>query len=643
MKDLLRLRFYASHVALLVSVAVVSILLNTALRSALVFQIRYVIQPALGESPGKSAGVDAEKPVGGPKPEGPKAPGPLRQAKRLAESAKQRWYLLFGVEQARTDAAQRRRLLLASCVVLLILGFGSSFAEMVSVYVTHYLAFAVLRGVRQRLFEHLQSLPLSFFENRHSGDLLSRISNDTTALQGAFTSQIGVMLSGPPMAVAMLVTMLWLNWRLSLSLFVLIPVVGGLSAWIGFRLRRQSRNVQARMADLLAFSEETLGGIRVVQAFGMEPFVDELFEKANRAVFRTSVRTARLRAINVPVASLLMVVGLAGALVIGGNEIIAGRMAGASDLISFMVAMVLLGTSVGKTTKLNLIIQQAAAPCSRIWEILDTESSLKDAPDAIELTDVRGRIAFRSVSFAYDQESGPVLRDVSLEIQPGEVVAIAGPSGAGKTTLANLVPRLYDVTAGSVVIDGTDVRRATRGSLRRFMGIVPQDTVLFATTVGENIAYGRPEATRDEIVAAAKAAQAHEFISALPGGYDMDIGEGGVKLSGGQRQRIAIARALLRDPRILILDEATSSLDAESESAVQAAINRLLQGRTALIIAHRLSTIRDADRIIVLDQGRIVEEGTHSQLMAARGLYHALYETQLREESQAAATEAHQP
>jgi subfamily B ATP-binding cassette protein MsbA len=643
MRDLLRLRFYAPHVALLISVAAVSILLNTALRSALVFQIRYVIQPALGEPPGKGASVDAGLPADGATPPGARAPGPLRQVKRLAESAKQRWYSLFGVEQAQTDAAERRRLLLASCVVLLFLGFGSSFAEMVSVYVTHYLAFSVLRGVRQRLFEHLQSLPLSFFENRHSGDLLSRISNDTTVLQAVFTSQIGVMLSGPPMAVAMLATMLWLNWRLSLSLFVLIPVVGGLSAWIGFRLRKQSRNVQARMADLLALSEETLGGIRVVQAFGMEPVVDGLFDRANRAVFRTSVRTARLRAINVPVASLLMVVGLAGALVIGGNEIIAGRMGGASDLISFMVAMVLLGTNVGKTTKLNLVIQQAAAPCSRIWEILDTESSLTDAPDAIELTEVKGRIAFRNVSFAYDAESGPVLRNVSLEIQPGEVVAIAGPSGAGKTTLANLVPRLYEVTSGSVVIDDTDVRKATRASLRGFMGIVPQDTVLFATTVGENIAYGRPEASREEIVAAAKAAQAHEFISALPGGYDMDIGEGGVKLSGGQRQRIAIARALLRDPRILILDEATSSLDAESESAVQAAINRLLQGRTALIIAHRLSTIRDADRIIVLDQGRIVEEGTHSELMAARGLYHALYETQLREETKAATTEAHEP
>jgi subfamily B ATP-binding cassette protein MsbA len=373
----------------------------------------------------------------------------------------------------------------------------------------------------------------------------------------------------------------------------------------------------------------------------MESFVDGLFGKANLAVFRTSVRTARLRAINVPVAGLLTIIGLSVALIIGGNEIIAGRMGGASDLIAFMGAMVLMGTGVARSTKLNLLVQQAAAPCSRIWEIIDTQSTLIDAPDAIELPSIEGRITFRDVSFAYDADSPPVLTNLSVEVEPGQVVALAGPSGAGKTTVANLVPRLYDVTSGAVLVDGHDVRRVTRASLRRFMGIVPQDTVLFATTVRENIAYGRDDATLEQVIAAAQAAQAHEFISAMPNGYETDIGEGGVKLSGGQRQRIAIARALLRDPRVLILDEATSSLDAESESAVQAAISRLLQGRTALIIAHRLSTIRDADRILVMDRGRVVEEGTHTQLMAAGGLYRALYETQLREEATAGATEAH--
>jgi subfamily B ATP-binding cassette protein MsbA len=351
------------------------------------------------------------------------------------------------------------------------------------------------------------------------------------------------------------------------------------------------------------------------------------------------VRTARLRALNVPVAGLVLIVGATVALAVGGNEIIAGRVGG-SDLITFLFAMVLLGTNVAKVTKLNLLVQQAAAPCARIWEIIDTESTLTDAPDAVELTDVQGRITFRDVRFAYAPDSAPVLTDINLEIPPGEVVAIAGPSGAGKSTLANLVPRLYDVSSGAILVDGHDVRSVTRASLRHSLGIVPQETVLFATTIRENIAYGRPDATLEQITVAAEAAQAHEFISTLPQGYDTDIGEGGVKLSGGQRQRIAIARALLRDPRILILDEATSSLDAESESAVQAAIGKLLEGRTALIIAHRLSTIRNADRILVLDRGRIVEQGTHDELMAAGGLYRTLYETQLREETRAEKTEA---
>jgi len=638
MKDLLRLRFFAPRFGLLALLAVGAILSNAGLRAGLAFQVKNVLKPALAddESKGDTAAREEARTA-----QASGAPGPVGRAKQAAKSVQRQWTRWFGVDEAKTDTSKTRRLLLASSVVLLLLGVGSCAAEMVGVYLTAYIAYSVLRGVRQRLFEHLQSMPLSFFENRHTGDLLSRVTNDTTALQALLTAQIASMLTGPPTAIAMFGTMLWINWRLSLASLVMLPVVGGVSAWIGIRLRKQHRRVQERMADLMAFSEETFSGMRVVQAFGLEPLVDELFGKANTAVFRTSVRTARLRAINVPVAALILIVGLTFSMYVGGNEIIAGRMTGA-DLFSFILAMGFLGSSVARTTKLNLLLQQAAAPTGRIFEVLDTPSTLTDAPDAVELTDTQGRITFRNVTFAYGPESAPVLHDINLEIRPGEVVAIAGPSGAGKSTLANLVPRLYDVTWGAILVDDHDVRRVTRASLRRFFGVVPQETVLFATTIRENIAYGRPDATLEEIVAAAEAAQAQGFIEALPQGYDTDIGEGGVKLSGGQRQRIAIARALLRDPRILILDEATSSLDAESESAVQAAISRLLEGRTALTIAHRLSTIRDAHRIIVLDRGRLVEQGTHAELMAAGGLYRAMYETQLREEDAPGQTEAQQ-
>ncbi|MGQ9730046.1 MAG: ABC transporter ATP-binding protein [Candidatus Zipacnadales bacterium] len=628
MRELLRLRHFAPHLGLLCLGAALGIFLTAALRVVAVYQLDKVIEPALGVSKGKTVQQEGGGGAGGALQR--VLPGPTRVVGRWVEGIQERWQRLFRAPEATTTKSLQRRLLLAACTALVLVGTLSMLTEMVAVFLTQYIGDSVLRGVRQRLFEHLQSLPLSFFENHRAGDLLSRISNDTTVLQVLFTAPLASMLEAPPTCLGMIALMLILNWRLSLVVFILLPFIALFTSWLGARLKRQSRNVQRRMADLVSFVEQTLGGMRVVQAFGMEPLVNRLFGEINTQAFRTAIRADRLRAINVPVAGMVLVIGVAIALMVGGNEIIEGRMKDASDLFTFVFAMQLLGTQVAKVVRLNLTVQQGSAACGRIWEILDTPSQLTDAPDAIELTDLQGHIAFRNVGFAYDEASGPVLHDINLEIKPGETVAIAGPSGAGKSTLANLVPRLYDVTSGVVLIDGIDVRKVTRASLRSLIGIVPQETVLFGTTVRENIAYGRPGATEQEIIAAAEAAQAHAFITALPNGYDTEIGERGVKLSGGQRQRLAIARALLRDPRILILDEATSSLDAESEKAVQRAISTLLQGRTALIIAHRLSTIRDADRIVVLESGRIVEEGSHEQLMAQGGLYRALYETQLR-------------
>jgi subfamily B ATP-binding cassette protein MsbA len=608
-----------------------------------VAQIRTVLAPALDEQ-------RESQPAGKPDEKAALLESLRRtfpRASRTIEASARRahddWYGLFGAREATTAAARRRALLLGACMALLALGLLATVFEMIGVYLTQYLGQAVLRGVRQSVFEHLQTQPLSYFENQRSGDLISRLTNDTTVLQGLFSAPVTTMLSSLPTALGMVVYMFILSWRLAMVVFVMLPVIALLVVVIGGRLRRQARTVQQRMADLVAFIEQTLTGMRVIQAFGMETVVDGMFGKANDGVFRSAVRMARLRALNVPASVALPIVGLVVSLLVGGNEIISGRMAGGSSLVAFVFAMLLLGTHIAHITRLNLVLQHGAASCGRLWEVLDTPSQMTDAPDAVELARMEGRIEFRGVSLVYDEEAGPVLHNLSLTVRPGEVVAFAGPSGAGKTSLVNLVPRLYDVSAGEVLVDGHDVRQVTRASLRGFMGIVPQDTVLFATSVRENIAYGRSEATEEEIVAAAQAAQAHEFVQALPQGYDTEIGERGAKLSGGQRQRIAIARALLRDPRVLILDEATSSLDAESESAVQAAIARLLEGRTALIVAHRLSTIRNADRIVVLERGRIVEEGSHDQLMAAGGLYRALYETQLREESRAGTPALEQP
>ena len=643
MKELLRLRHFASRAGPVLVCALIAIVLTSGLQGLAIWQTNNVLRvafrnTAVGDA-GDDASGDSTAGLGQAKRKLHRVfPGVMELAERVGEPLNEWWRGVFHIDSAPSEVARLRRSLLAACVALMILGVSASFADMVGIYLVQYIGHKILYGVRQSLFEHLQSLSLTFFENQRSGDLISRLSNDTTLMQALFTSPVAALLGAPPTCLAMLVIMLVLNWRLSIAILVLLPIVSGLAAWLGSKLKRYSRRVQARMADLVAFVEQTLSGMRVVQAFGMERHVAELFEKANQLTFRAAMRQARVRSANAPVAGLLLTVGIVTALLVGGNEIIAGRME-ASDLVTFVLAMQLLGSNVSRFTRLNLTVQQGAGACGRIWEIMDVAPDLTDAPDAIDMTDTEGRVTFRDVSFAYDKDLSPVLSDVDLDISAGEVLAVAGPSGAGKSTLANLVPRLYDVTSGQVLVDSVDVRKLKRASLRRLVGIVPQETLLFGTTVKENIAYGRPEASEDEIVAAAKAAQAHGFISALAEGYDTQIGERGVKLSGGQRQRVAIARALLRNPRILILDEATSSLDAESESAVHTAINRLLDGRTALIIAHRLSTIRDADRILVLDRGRIVEEGTHEQLMRSGGLYRALYETQLREEKASVAPE----
>jgi len=499
-----------------------------------------------------------------------------------------------------------------------------------STYLTEYVGQRIVADLRTALNRHIQHLPLSYFNRTPTGTIVSRVTNDVAQLRSALTDAVAAALKDTTSLLILVGVALYQDWFLSLIAFIVFPAAVLPLMKLSRRLRRAARKGQATMGILTMLLQETIQGNRVVKAFGMEGYEQQRFGTENDRLFRFYMRQTRLKAIIVPMLEIVAAVGIAGVVWYGGYSVTSGgRTQG--TFLAFLTALFLLYDPLKGLAKTNSAIQQALGAGERVMELLDTGSDVVEPPNAHELAAIRTGIRFEQVSFRYDQDW--VLRDIDLDIRCGEVVALVGMSGGGKSTLADLIPRFYDVGEGRITIDGTDIRDVTLASLRAQIAIVTQHTFLFNDTVRNNIAYGDVTRGMDAIIAAAQAANAHEFITALPQGYDTVIGELGVRLSGGQRQRLAIARALLKNAPILVLDEATSALDNESERLVQEALDALMHNRTTLVIAHRLSTVRRADRIVVLVAGRIVEQGTHDELLALNAEYRKLYDLQFQDDT----------
>jgi subfamily B ATP-binding cassette protein MsbA len=496
----------------------------------------------------------------------------------------------------------------------------------------------VVEDLRNDALDRIQAMSLGYFEKQRSGELMSRIMNDTSMIQMFVISTIaeGVMVVFG--VLSSLAVAVFLSAKLTILAVVLSPFIIVAIASAGKKMKRLSHTAMESLADLQALLYEIISAMNVVKAFSMEGHERERFAKENRWNMRMNIKLTRVRALYTPLVELIGGAALALLFWVGGRDVIhatpdfiTGKVLTTGDIVSLFVALQLLFTQFNRVNQIYMSVQNAFASADRTYTIIDMEPDVKDKPGAVEIPDVQGNIEFRSVGFEYNPGE-PVLQDVIVTVKPGMVVALVGSSGAGKSTFIKLLPRFYDVTSGAILIEGVDIRDAAIKSYRRHIGIVPQDTILFRGTIRDNIAYGRPGATEEQILEASRMAYAHNFIKDMPDGYDTFVGEHGATLSGGQRQRVAIARAILKAPRILILDEATSNVDSVSEKYIQEALDNLMQTRTTFVVAHRLSTIKNADLILVMDKGRIVERGRHDELYAGNGVYRNLYETTLSAE-----------
>jgi subfamily B ATP-binding cassette protein MsbA len=492
-------------------------------------------------------------------------------------------------------------------------------------YQMNYIGLSTTNRLRNELFQHLQRQPHSFFDGQATGALMSRMNYDVNLLQNSVAYVVTSFFKDTFTVIGLLGVIFYREWRLAILATAVLPLTALIIVRIGRRIRRLSTATQVSAAELQTLQQENFTGHRIVKAFVREDFEQNRFARLNERFLRLRLKQAIARGISSPLMDLLGSVAMAAIIFYGGYNVIKGTST-PGTFFSFLAALLMLYSPLKSLSGVHNTIQEGLAAAHRIFGLLDLEPAIKDRPDARELPPLTRDIAYDRVTFAYDDR--PVLEDINLTVRKGEMVALVGPSGAGKSTLLNLLPRFYEVSQGTILIDGMDIRDATLTSLRFQIGVVTQQTILFNSSVRFNVAYGRPEATEDEIIDALKAANAYDYAMALPLGLDTVVGEKGVRLSGGEQQRLAIARALLKDPPILILDEATSSLDSESERMVQQALDRLIVGRTTLVIAHRLSTVRNADRIVVMEAGRIVEIGTHAELLRKGGLYQRLYEMQ---------------